>query len=117
MCVVRRNHSSSMERLPGPSSDFTHAAFGDESSHLNGRYRSVAVACATRPDIASHVQQISALLAESGVGEMKWTTLRSGRERLAALKLVRWTVREVLNGSLRIDALVWDTHDSRPCDS
>lgn len=91
----------------------THVAFGDESNYMQGRYRSVAVVAMTLATAASHTDQVAELLRDSDVREMKWVALRSARERHAALKLVRWTLQRVLERSLTVDALVWDTHDSR----
>lgn len=39
--------------------------------------------------------------------------MSSARERFAAIKLVETSLAEAIAGNLRIDTIIWDTHDSR----
>ena len=53
------------------------------------------------------------MLGCCGISEFKWQNLSSARERFAALKLFDVVYEEVLKRQLRVDALIWDTEDSR----
>ena len=64
-------------------------------------------------DLPRVLVDFTAILKESNLTEFKWNKLRSARERFAAFKLVELAVNKVMTGVLRLDILVWDTHDSR----
>jgi hypothetical protein len=91
----------------------TRVAFADESRHNVGRFRSLALITAARDHVDSLTSEVAGLLASSSVKEMKWSRLRSARERFAAEKLLTWAVEAAVARRLSIDALVWDTRDSR----
>ncbi len=91
----------------------THVGFSDESSWNQNRFRSIGLVTAPK-DIAEHVaMNISELLAISGVGEFAWNRLRDAKHRLAAEKVVDYVVKHSHKGALRMDVIIWDTHDSR----
>jgi hypothetical protein len=96
-----------------PHSRHTHVAFADESSHNIGRYRSLGLITAARGEAGALTAEAAAILAASGVRELKWTSLNSARDRLAARKIITWAVDRAAAHHLAIDALVWDTHDAR----
>lgn len=91
----------------------THIAYSDESYQSGSRYRSIAVITleATNQDVIA--QTLREILQESGVTEFKWERLRQARERFAALKMLDKTMELSTQGSLRVDTLIWDTHDHR----
>jgi hypothetical protein len=91
----------------------THVGFADESSHNIGRYRSLGLITAAREEVDNLSTEVAELLAASSVRELKWTSLNSARDRLAAEKVISWAVDRAAEQRLAIDALVWDTHDSR----
>ena len=91
----------------------THVAYGDESFYNRGRYRSIAILTLEARAAAGCNRAVRELLEESGLREFKWQKLRQARERFAALKLVDFVIARALDGALRVDVLIWDTHDSR----
>lgn len=92
---------------------YSHVAYSDESYHNRGRYRSIAIVTLKARSAAPFNQTLRALLDESSVKEFKWQKLRQARERFAAQKLVDFVIEKALQGTLRVDVLIWDTEDSR----
>lgn len=93
--------------------DLTHIAFADEKGYNEGRYRGIALITLLQQNLNSFRYEIQSLLKESNVREFKWEKLASARERFAALKLIDFAIGKTSRGSLRVDALTWDTEDSR----
>lgn len=91
----------------------THVAYSDESYQTASRYRSVAVITLDAADEPAFTLTFGDLLRESGISEFKWEKLRQARERFAALKMLDKTIELAIEDRLRVDVLIWDTHDSR----
>jgi len=91
----------------------THIAYSDESYTTASRYRSIAAVTLEMPRDRGISQSVKELLKASEVGEFKWEKLRQARERFAALEMIGKTVELSTQGQLRVDVLVWDTHDNR----
>ncbi|MDT8071042.1 MAG: DUF3800 domain-containing protein [Terriglobia bacterium] len=89
----------------------THLAFSDESQQNIGRFRGLGIITLPAEHLMPAQHEVSNLLAESGVTEFKWSKLRTARDRFAAVRIIEWVVRRL--GTIRIDALTWDTKDSR----
>lgn len=96
------------------SSDaFSHVAYSDESRFNVGQYRSVAVLTCPRESIEPLNATINQILAEGQVKEFKWYKLHQARERFVAIRLIDLAIQAAKEGLIRLDVLVWDTHDSR----
>lgn len=91
----------------------THLAFGDESHWGKGRYRAIGLVSLSVECYGALKDDLINLLRESGVKEFKWNNLRGARERLAAEKLIDFSVESALKKLLRFDILIWDIEDSR----
>ena len=91
----------------------THIAYSDESYYTTERYRSVAVVSLETDRNETLCNCFSHIVREAGVSEFKWSKLAQARERFAAQHLLNAVVRKALDGHLRVDVLIWDTHDSR----
>ena len=91
----------------------THIAYSDESYQTASRYRSIAVVTLRATDERAITQSFSEILQGSGISEFKWEKLRQARERFAALKMLDKTIELAIQKKLRVDVLIWDTHDSR----
>ena len=98
--------SSKLERLP------THVAYSDEAQYNFGRYRGLGMVTLPIAEAAALSDELQGLLASSGMSELKWEKIRSGRGRLAAAKLLAWAVEHALAGRLRIDTLTWDVEEN-----
>jgi hypothetical protein len=90
-----------------------HVAYSDEASYNVGRFRGVAAVSLRVEHEAQIAADIQRLLAESSVRELAWKKLTSARDRLAAEKVLGYVVDLAKTKRLRVDALLWDTHDSR----
>ncbi|MBC7265255.1 MAG: DUF3800 domain-containing protein [Chloroflexi bacterium] len=95
------------------TSSITHVAYSDESYQTASRYRSVAVITLNATDESAITLTFGEILRKSGISEFKWEKLRQARERFAALKMLDKTMELAIEGRLRADVLIWDTHDSR----
>jgi len=91
----------------------THVGFSDESHYNTGRFRSLGLVTLPVTSLPGLTQKMQALLLESDVRESKWKKLVGAKERFAAKEVCRLAVEEACAGRLRVDVLVWDTHDSR----
>lgn len=92
----------------------THLGYLDEASHNKGRFRSIALISLPSPVAARIEDDVAALLESSGVKEeFKWEKVRTAKYRLASLKLIDYMCGRAANGEIRVDALHWDTYDSR----
>ena len=90
----------------------THAAYSDEAQYNFGRYRGLGLVTLPIAEVTPLSDELRGLLAESGMSELKWEKIRSGRGRLAAAKLLTWVVERALAGRLRIDTLTWDVEEN-----
>ncbi len=57
--------------------------------------------------------EVQSILADCDVSEFKWKKVRSAQYRFAALAIVDLVLDHVWQSDLRVDALIWDTYDSR----
>ena len=88
-------------------------AYSDESKYNQGRYRSVCAVTLSEMDTPGIEKELRRLLNESEVAEMKWQKVKSAKYRFAAEKLFLRVVDYAVNELLRVDTLIWDTHDER----
>jgi hypothetical protein len=91
----------------------THIAFSDESRYTSGQYRALAVVSLVVADRDSFDAELREMFDESGVRELSWKKLTSARDRLAAQKVLDWTLGQAAARRLRADVMTWDTHDRR----
>ena len=96
------------------SGKITHIGFSDES-HWSGswRYRSLALVSLPTSSRQGVESKIQAILTNSEVTEFKWTKLRSADFRFLADKLIKAMVSFARARTIRIDVVIWDTHDRR----
>ena len=92
---------------------FTHIGFSDESHWSQGRYRSVALVSARLEDMTVVERRLKGLVQESGFRELSWSKIRSAKAYFAATKVCDLIAEMARNQLLRVDALIWDTQDSR----
>lgn len=93
--------------------DVTHLAFGDETKYNTGRFRGIALVTLARSDYGRVSEHLRALLDASIVKEFKWDKLRSAQYRFAAERLLVFAIDLAVEKLMRVDVLMWDTHDSR----
>ena len=91
----------------------THLAFSDESHQSVGRHRSIGLVSAKYGHSGKLTSELTDILKETHVRELKWQKLDANNDCQAALNFVECAVRDACAGSIRIDVLVWDTRDSR----
>jgi hypothetical protein len=91
----------------------THIAYSDESYQTGSRYRSIAVITLDTLHDKAITETFRDVLQDSGVKEFKWERLRQARERFAALKMLDKMIELSTEQKLRVDTLIWDTHDHR----
>lgn len=87
--------------------------FSDESRHTAARYRCIAAVSLPASQLKSISKEIRRSLDDSGIQEFKWKWVRSAKFRFGAIKLIDLLFTHVLPAGGRIDALIWDTRDSR----
>ena len=90
-----------------------YTAYCDESSPTVGQFRSIcafSAPAAVVPDVRSSLNK---LLSESGIREFKWNKLKDAKYRFGAEKIINYLLSTIGPLNLRLDTLVWDTHDER----
>jgi len=88
-------------------------AYSDESKYNVGRYRSISLVTIRFVNYDKIREQLIKILHESELDEFKWKKLRGAKYRFCALKIIKYLLAECNNEKLRIDTLIWDTHDKR----
>lgn len=90
-----------------------YGAFSDESSHTQGRFRSIASVSLPAEEVPLLQAKLEKLLTDASLDELKWSELR-GRKRIAAAqKFLDVAIEEAVRGRLRIDTVIWDIEDFR----
>lgn len=95
-------------------SKITHVAFSDESSQNQGRFRSISVISLDATTLDEVNQKLLKTLKDSGItSEYKWSKTNSAKYKFAAINLIDTISTYILGNVMRIDTIIWDTHDSR----
>lgn len=89
------------------------ASYTDESAVTAERFRSVCAVSMPRDMETYFSGLIAGCLASSGVSEFKWNALNSARSRFCAVKMIDAVLANCGADAVRVDVLVWDTHDER----
>jgi hypothetical protein len=84
------------------------AIYGDESSYNYGAVRGVGAVSLRLDDSARLDNELTVLLRESGVRELKWEKVRTARTTFAAEKTLAWALDHALGGALWIETLTWE---------
>jgi hypothetical protein len=79
-----------------------------------GRYRGLAVVSLRFADADAFRAEVKGLLQASEVHELKWTEVRTARQRFAANKLISWTLNTMSAGALRAEVVTWDAEEQHP---
>jgi hypothetical protein len=95
--------------------EITHAAFSDESSHNQERYRSIAIISVKKEIVPELSLILNQSLVESGLSdkELKWQKIRTAQYKFAGLRFLSNLFPFILKEDLRIDSIIWDTYDYR----
>lgn len=88
-------------------------AFSDESSHTEGRYRSIAAISLPVNTFMAVSNRLSEAIARAPLTEFKWGELRGVKRVRCAEAFIDITIDAVLTHDMRVDVLTWDTHDYR----
>lgn len=90
-----------------------YTAFSDESYITAARYRGMCSVSLPTASLEEVERDLRGILAESKVEEFKWQKTKNAKYRLCAEKLYAYTLEKISDLDLRVDVLIWDTHDSR----
>ena len=92
-------------------------AFSDESRHTQGRFRSIAtISLPASPPcfVVDLSDELAVALECSRKGELKWRHVgRSGKKNVPRAKAAIDFLLSHLSDGVRLDAVIWDTDDSR----
>lgn len=109
---VSRQPTGSVRKLTLQGSA-THVGYSDESSWNLGQYRSLALVTGQAEAMAGLETAVSALLRRSNVREMSWKGVKGADRRSSAIGAFDLIAATVSQQPMRVDVLIWDTHDSR----
>jgi hypothetical protein len=88
-------------------------AYSDESYITAHRYRSISTMSFAESASSSVHATLEQVYRSSDVREFKWKKLESAKYRHCALKMIDALMRNLATWNVRIDTIIWDTHDSR----
>lgn len=87
--------------------------FIDESSITKHRFPSLSAFSLPLKYYQKMSIAVNKIITESKVSEFKWSKLRNARYYLCAKKILDLIIQDMFKLGLRVDTIVWDTHDSR----
>lgn len=87
--------------------------YTDESYITGERYRSIAAFSLIADYTDAIHKKLNCILDESGVKEFKWQKLKDAKYKFCAIKLIDFLLENIANYDLRVDVVIWDTHDRR----
>lgn len=90
-----------------------YTAYTDESYIDGERYRSICSFSFLTEATEEIDNNLLEILSESGIKEFKWQKVKDAKYRFCANKLVNFIVNSIHEYDIRIDAVIWDTFDSR----
>ncbi len=87
--------------------------FTDESQITASRFQSISAFSLHRSKYKEATEEIKALLKNSGVEEFKWKKLKDAKYYFCAEKILKFIFDKLYEYKIRVDTLIWDTHDKR----
>ncbi|HUU86841.1 MAG TPA: DUF3800 domain-containing protein [Candidatus Glassbacteria bacterium] len=87
--------------------------FTDESYITDSRFQSISAFSFPISHYDEIVDSINSHLQSSDVKEFKWQKLKDAKYYFCAEKFINMILDKVAVYQLRVDTIVWDTHDSR----
>ena len=90
-----------------------YTVFTDESYISAERYRSISAFSFPKAFENNINESLRWILSDSSVNEFKWKKLGNAKYRFCAEKLINYLLENIFTKKLRVDVIVWDTHDSR----
>lgn len=87
--------------------------FTDESYISKSRFQSLSAFSFHKSFYNEINDKIQSILIESAVTEFKWAKLKDAKYYFCAEKLIKLILSNIFKCKIRIDTIVWDTHDSR----
>lgn len=87
--------------------------FTDESYSTDSRYRSLAALSLHKSALEKAEKNMNNILSSSDVIEFKWKKLANRKYLQCADKIIDFILEGLDKNQIRMDILIWDTHDSR----
>lgn len=87
--------------------------YADESYITNNRFRSISFFSFNSEQKEMLNSVLYEILVISDVKELKWEKLKSAKYKFCALKVLDSIFDHIETASIRIDTIIWDTHDER----
>ncbi len=87
--------------------------FTDESKITASRYQSISAFSLCNSSYLEANDLFSKILVSSNVREFKWQELKDAKSYFCAEKIIDFIFCNLNKYSIRIDTIIWDTHDSR----
>lgn len=88
-------------------------AYTDESNISGSRFQSLSVLSFHRSYSKKLKDKVISILKHSDVHEFKWTKVKDAKYTFCAEKLINLIMTKLSIYNIRVDTIMWDTHDSR----
>lgn len=97
-----------------PDSTGIFSAYSDESGCFSERYQAIGIISGDKIILYKLRDELGMILKNQNVNEVKFSEVRTHRPKLKAAQLfVKKAVGFAMQRNIRIDVLLWDTHDKR----
>lgn len=90
-----------------------YVVFTDESQITASRFQCLSAFSLHRTAWKDAQECIKGILSSSNVSEFKWQKLKNAKYYFCAEKMIEYLFANLQKLNIRLDVLVWDTHDSR----
>jgi len=88
--------------------------YSDESNYNTGRFRSIAAISGKKNNLKEVQKKLSKELDKYNITEVKWGGVKSHYPKIkAAYQFIEVLFNYILKNELRVDIIIWDTHDFR----
>ncbi|MFW5720686.1 MAG: DUF3800 domain-containing protein [Candidatus Dojkabacteria bacterium] len=87
--------------------------FTDESNITDSRFQSLCAFSLPKNYVSEFTTIMKQILVSSDVSEFKWQKLKTAKYYFCAEKIIDTIFKHLKQYNIRIDTVVWDTHDSR----
>jgi len=90
------------------------SAYSDESGCFSERYQAIGIISGEKKHLCKLRDELASILQNKEVSEVKFSEVRTHRPKIEAAKsFVKKSVDFAKQRNIRIDVLLWDTHDER----
>lgn len=90
-----------------------YVVFTDESQITASRFQSLSAFSLHKSKCEEATEEIKDILKDSEIEEFKWKKVKDAKYYFCAEKIINFLFNNLYKYKIRIDTIIWDTHDAR----